>query len=259
MTTPGSTSSAPDPETVRRLVAEVIRRIATVAPSAAASPAPAAATDVAPPSPADGILLTDRVITLAVIDKLPPGTRQAAHPAEAVITPSARDRARETGVTLVRMPAARALPGAAVMARPFLMAHASCTPAPVATMATIARSVPGSQQLPASGLVDVVASLAEHVVRGGGRGILLTNRPAVAIVLANRRTGLRAVGGPDMRAVLAAAAECAANLLVVDPVFPGGLERLCVEFAGRPDMPAPAELASGGGPAGCGCTHGGPR
>ena len=266
MTHSPSPALTPDPEVVRRLVAEVLRRIGASAPGSAAAPAAlaqpgAVVASIAPP--AGGVLLAERVITLAVIEKLPPGTRQAAIAAGAVLTPSARDRAQELGIALVLAPAAGAQAGAAAPPRPFLVAHAACTVAPLAKTAAIARAVPGVQQLPASGLADVVASLAVQVVRDGGRGILLTSRPATALVLANRQTGLRAVGGPEVRAVLAAAAECAANLLVVDPAaFAVGLERLCTEFAGRPDLPAPAELAAPAastGHAGCSCTHGGPR
>jgi hypothetical protein len=266
MTHSPSPALTPDPEVVRRLVAEVLRRIGASAPGSAAAPAAlaqpgAVVASIAPP--AGGVLLAERVITLAVIEKLPPGTRQAAIAADAVLTPSARDRAQELGIALVRAPAAGAQAGAAAPPRPFLVAHAACTVAPLAKTAAIARAVPGVQQLPASGLADVVASLAVQVVRDGGRGILLTSRPATALVLANRQTGLRAVGGPEVRAVLVAAAECAANLLVVDPAaFAVGLERLCTEFAGRPDLPAPAELAAPAastGHAGCSCTHGGPR
>jgi len=238
----------PDPEVVRRLVAEVLRRIGASTGSSAT---------------AGSVLLAERVISLAVFDTLPTGTRQAVIAAGAVLTPSARDRAQELGITLVRAPASGAHAGTAAPGRSFLVAHAACLIPPVARTAAIARAVPGAQQLPASGLADVVASLAVQIVRDGGRGILLTSRPATALVLANRQTGLRAVGGPEVRAVLAAAAECAANLLVVDPAaFAVGLERLCTEFAGRPELPAPAELtapAAATGHAGCSCTHGGPR
>jgi hypothetical protein len=263
MTHPGSPGLAPDPETVRRLVEEVIRRLGGVAPPSPTSPRPALEPTVvaagASPAPAGSLPLAERVITAAVIDALPPGTTQAAVAAGAVVTPSARDRAQAAGIALVRAPAAGG-DGAAATARPFVVAQAACTPAPTARTAAIARTVPGVQQLPASGLADVVASLAVHLVRDGGRGVLLTGRPATALVLANRQTGLRAVGGHDMRAVLAAAAECAANLLVIDPAaFPAGLERLCAAFAGGPPLPAPAELAAAGVHAGCGCAHGGPR
>jgi len=267
---------AADPEVVRRLVAEVLRRIGAsaagnvagpAAPAQAASPALSAAA-VAPPgsassptaAPAGVVLLTERVITLSVIEALPAGTRQAAIAAGAVITPSARDRGQELGIALVRAAATQA--GPAIPPRPFLVAHAACPVAPVARTAAIARVVPGAQHLPASGLADVVGTLAVQIVRDGGRGILLTGRPATALVLANRQPGLRAVGGPDVRGVLAAAAECAANLLVIDPAsFAVGLERLCTEFAGRPHQPAPPELATPApstGHAGCSCTHGGP-
>jgi hypothetical protein len=112
--------------------------------------------------------------------------------------------------------------------------------------------VPGAQRLPSSGLADVIAALATHASRDAARGILLTGRPAVAAILANRSAYLRAVTGRDATHLAAAAAACAANLLVVDPAaFAGGLERLCADFATRPSGPLPPELAAA--PAGCGC------
>ena len=108
------------------------------------------------------------------------------------------------------------------------------------------------RRLPSSSSDTVIAAIAMHASRDAARGILLTSRPAVATILANRSASLRAVTGRDATQLAAAAADCQANLLIVDPAaFPGGLERLCGDFAARPAGPLPSELASA--PAGCGC------
>lgn len=112
--------------------------------------------------------------------------------------------------------------------------------------------MPGSQQLPPSGLADLLTAIATHASRDAARGILLTSRPAVAAILANRSASLRAVTGRDAAALSAAATDCQANLLIVDPkTFTGSVERLCSDFATRPAAPLPSELASA--PSGCGC------
>lgn len=246
-----------DRDTVQRLVAEVIRRIqAETRPAAPrpASPGPAAALASsygAPAAKSAGAVLGDRVITLAVLERLPAGTRQIVVDAKAVVTPSARDHAKEAGIAIVRGGASPAAASAAPP-RPFLIAHAQCKADPAAKAAAIARAVPAAQQLPPSGLADVITTLATHASRDAARGILLTSRPAVATILANRSASLRAVTGRDATQLAAAAADCQANLLIVDPAaFPGGLERLCGDFAARPAGPLPSELASA--PAGCGC------
>jgi hypothetical protein len=251
-----------DRDTVQRLVAEVIRRIqAEARPAApkAASPAPAAPTSAgsssgAPEAKSHGLAVADKVITLALLERLPVGTKHVVIEAKAVVTPLARDYAKEAAITIVRGGGSPA-DASAAPPRPFLIAHAQCKADPAAKAAAIARAVPAAQHLPPSGLADVITTLATHASRDAARGILLTSRPSVATILANRSASLRAVTGRDATQLVAVAADCQANLLIVDPAaFAGGLERLCADFATRPAGPLPSELTST--PAGCGCkTH----
>jgi hypothetical protein len=241
-----STPANLDAAAVQALVAEVIRRI--TAGQARASTAPATAAPTAVPSTAHSI--SERVVTLASVERIPQGIRHVAAVATAVITPSAADRARERGITIVR----GSQPAPSAPTRPFVIAQAACRGDASARAAAIARAIPGAQHLPASGLADVVAALAGHASRDAARGILLTGKPAVAVVLANRIASLRAVTARDAAALAAAAADTAANLLVVDPAtFPaGGLERLCGDFHRGPAAAIPPELAAAA--PGCGCT-----
>jgi hypothetical protein len=260
--TPAASTSPIDRDTVQRLVAEVIRRIQAEAtatpaapPAAPASPAAAPASSYGAPEPKAGAAtLTGRVITLHAVERLPAGTRQVVVDSKAVITPSARDYATEAGIAIVRGAAAGS-PVSTAPPRPFLIAHALCGTDPAVKAAAIVRAVPGSQQLPSSGLADVITAIATHASRDAARGILITSRPAVAAILANRSASLRAVTGRDAASLSAAATDCQANLLVVDPTaFTGSLERLCTDFANRPAAPLPSELATA--PLGCGCkTH----
>lgn len=257
MATPVHPQPPFDRESIARLVAEVVRRIHSQGPQSVApprgGPAPAGApAGGATPAAAAGVTLTDRVITQAILERLPPGTRRVTLVANAVITPSARDHARDAGIDLVRGSAGQAV---AAVARPFIIAHADCPRDAATRAAAVARSVPQSQQLPASGLADVITAIAGHVSRDAARGILLTSRTAVAVVLANRSASLRAVTARDLKTLAAAATETAANLLIIDPaVVPTGLERLCREFAAAAAAAPPSELAAA--PAGCGCkTH----
>ncbi|MFM8733589.1 MAG: hypothetical protein ACKOC8_00090 [Pirellulales bacterium] len=239
-----TTPPAIDAAAIQALVAEVVRRIRTAgvaAPAQATAPGPAVAAPAA--------RLTDRVITLASLDRIPAGAREVAIDAKAVVTPAAVDRARERGIALTRHAAQAAVPR-----RPFMIAQAACRGDVSARTAAIARTVPGAAQLPASGLADVVAALASHASRDAARGVLLTGTPAVAVVLANRSASLRAVTARDAATLAAVAAETAANLLVVDPAaFAGStLERFCAEFHRAGPAAVPAELTAA--PPGCGCT-----
>lgn len=244
-------STPPDAAAIQALVAEVIRRIRAGQASAAVA-MPAATVSAADADPATAFTIAERVITLASIERVPARIREVAAVATAVITPSAADRARERGLRIVRGGAA----GVAVPPRPFVIAQAACRGDASARTASIARAVPGAQQLPASGLADVLAALAGHASRDGARGVLLSAKPALAVVLANRSASLRAVTGRDAAAVAAAALDAAANLIVVDPgAFPGGaLDRICVDFHRSSSPTVPAELHAA--PPGCGCkTH----
>lgn len=244
-----STPANLDAAAVQALVAEVIRRI-TAGQAASRGPAAASTAAAAPAVTSAAATIPERVVTVASIERIPAGVRQVAAVPTAVITPSAADRARERGITIVRgSPMAAAAP-----TRPFFIAQAACRGDVATRAAAIARAIPAAQSLPASGLADVIAALAGHASRDAARGILLTSRPAVAAVLANRSASLRAVTARDAATLAAAAADAAANLLVVDPAaFPaGGLERLCGDFHRGPSAAIPPELAAAA--PGCGCT-----
>ncbi|MFM9057520.1 MAG: hypothetical protein ACKOSQ_00060 [Planctomycetaceae bacterium] len=239
-----------DAAAVRTLVEEVLRRITagqSGAPTGAAAPsAPAAAASAV-------ATITDTVITLAHVERLPPGIRHVAVAARAVITPSARDHAREAGITIVRATGGGAGVLASAATRPFVIGQADCRGDAAARAAAIARAVPHAQRLPTTGLADVVSALALHASRDAARCVLLTSRPALAVIVANRSSSLRAVTGRDATTLATAAADCGANLLVLDPAaFAGGLERVCADFAGRAAAAIPAELAQA--PSGCACT-----
>lgn len=244
-----------DPEAIRVIVAEVLRRLGAAPksdlPPAAPAAAPASAPVATPVPAAAGVSIPGRVISVAQLEKLPASVTRIVVEAAAVITPSARDHARDQGLAIERATPAGGQPAAA--GGPFLVAHAECGGGAAARAATLAWAVPGGAQLPATGLADVVAALALHASRDAARGVLLTGKPALATVLANRSASLRAVTARDPAALAAAAAECGANLLVVDPAsFPAtALSRMAGELAARPATEIPALLAAR--PAGCGC------
>jgi len=223
-------------EMVAGLVREVLRRIHA---EAAEAPVVGVAAASLPPPPTLYVI-PSKVITLDTFKLVPQGTRRVGLRSDAVITPSARDHAREAGIELVR---------GSVIQPPvhstIVIGQADCLANASSRAAAIARAVAGTQQLPASGLADVVAAIALHVCRDGAKGVLLTGRPAAAVVLANRSSSLRAVTARDAATLLAAAAQCAANVLIINPqeFASGSLERACIEFASRDTGVIPNELS----------------
>jgi hypothetical protein len=253
------------PDQVAAIVREVLRRIradlrpagvTSVASAAAALPATQAP---APIAAAAVFQLAEKLVSAASLAAIPAGTKTVMLRHDALITPSGRDAARAAGCMLVRgVKGTRATSGAAPASRPFFVAAAECPGDSAARTAGLVRLLPGAQQLPATGLADVVSSLGLHLTRDGGRGILLAGRPHVAVALANRSPGVRAVTARDTTTLLAAAQECAANLLVIAPrdFSASSLERIGSTLAGRDPGPAPAELAP---PAAAGCACSGPK
>lgn len=240
-----------DAAAVQALVAEVIRRIGATQPALHRTPAPTSGPAALPVSlTSPGLTITERVVTLAHLERVPSGVSQIVIHASAVITPSARDRAKEVGITFVRGSAATP---SATAGRPFMIAQAACRSDASGRAAAIVRAIPHAQHLPSSGLADVITALAGHASKDAARGVLLTGRPTVAVILANRSASLRAVTARDATSLAAAATDAAANLLVVDPAtLPAAvLERLCSDFHRSPSPSVPAELAAA--PPGCGC------
>jgi hypothetical protein len=242
MATSAPTETRPDAETIGRLVAEVLARL-----GANTKPAYAAA-EAAPSTTGAAVTLAGRVIALGMLEKLPSGTSSVVVEAAAVITPSAREFARDKGIVIDRSGS-----GARPVSVPFIIARAECAKDSASQAAALARTIAGSFQIPATGLADGVAALALHASRDGARGVLLTSKTATATILANRSASLRAVTARDVATLTAAAAETGANLLIVDPAtFPAAaLTRLAVDLAKRPAPEVPAALAAR--PAGCGC------
>lgn len=225
-------STHPTPDAIRKIVEEVLRRLAKQPLAPPVSPRP-----LHP----DAVHLTDKVVTLHVLEKLPSGTQLVAVWPHAIITPSARDFAKEAGILIQRNQSKHT----SAAARLFVIAHADCHADAARRCSAIARAVAGSQQLPASGLTDIITAMATHASHDGARAVLLTGRPATAVVLANRSYSLRAASAHDAGALLLAAKDCVANLLIVDPKHfsIGSLERICIDFVNRDFGPVPAELS----------------
>ncbi len=248
MATSSPPATRPDAETIRRLVTEVLARLQKDVKPAPVAAAVTSSAHASPSTTATGVMLPGRVIALGMLEKLPSGTTRVVVEPAAVVTPSAREYARDKGIAIDR-----ANSGPRPAGVPFIVARADCAKDATAQAAALARAVSGGMQLPATGLSDVVTALALHASRDGARGVLLTSKTSTASILANRSASLRAVTARDPAALTAAFAETGANVLVVDPVtFPAAaLTRIAIDFATRPVSEIPAALVAR--PAGCGC------
>jgi hypothetical protein len=205
--------------------------------------APAAATQIANATTAERTLelrtlelstleLADKLVTLATLEHRLTGVNRLALRAGTVVTPSAQDELRARGITVVRS----AAPTQNQPPKPTLVlgvadgAEQACdAPALIAAIAATGCTV---ERIAQTGLNTIAAELAEHAALGGRPALLLTSRPAAAVCLANRRRGVRAIGGNDARYLREAMADVAANFVAVDParLTPFELRRLVGEF-----------------------------
>ena len=200
---------------IERLVREVLAELG-------AAPAGAARADAAetPPAaarthdaPADALVLTDRVVTLAQLDGRAPGVRRLVVPEGAVVTPAVRDELRRRGVAIEYGAAREQAPEAACKVAVWNVSK-RYDPAPL--MAMLRREGVPADLETSDCLITATDALAAAIGRGGIVGLVLTRRPAMALCLANRHAGVRAVlglGAPQAAADLAAVGG---NVLAVD-------------------------------------------
>lgn len=199
---------------IERLVREALSRLSTAAPLASSSPVVSSAKPVEV-SAVDALEVATQVVTLAEIDGRLGDKRRLVVGPKAVVTPAVRDVLRQRNIVLER--------------RVLGPKSSAATAKGTITVAVAARADAGRlverlrrdgyavQQLAQTGLVAAVRELADEVVRGGSRGLLLADEAEAAVVALNRRGGVRAVGGDDASAVGRAAAAVNANALVVRP------------------------------------------
>jgi hypothetical protein len=175
--------------------------------------------------------LTDKLVTLATLENRLANIDRLALGAGAVVTPAALDELRSRGIEVVRTAAT-----ASTTARTTLtisvaeVASGACdVPGLIAAMAKSGVAV---ERIAETGLTSVTAELADLAAKSGRPVVLLTSRPATAVCIANRRRGVRAVGGREARGVLESIQEVAANFVAIDPASLSAFElrRLIGEF-----------------------------
>lgn len=162
------------------------------------------------------LLLTERVVTTQLLERQLGGVATVTVAARAVVTPAARDLLRERKIALRRGGAAEAATNATPAAR-LVIGVAESNFDPAALVARVKPRLATVEQLPRVGLTGVVSELADRVRLGGDRGVLFTGEPQVALVLANRHPGVRAVAVGCADSMRRARAAIGPNVLVIQP------------------------------------------
>jgi len=237
------------------MVREVLRRLqqlsgepAPGAPTQGATPDPISSSQASPPqaSQPGQLRLPERTISLGTVTGRLAGVKEVLVSAGAVVTPSVRDELRKRQIAL-RV----ASESAAQAAEPagLVLGVAGRAQATGAALAAVQAEAGGAERFERDCVVEVVRQVTQAVTRQGRIGLVLTDRPAVALCLANRQAEIRAAWGVNRASVREAARLIGANLLVVNPAQHGvyELRSMIREFVGsRHDCPTGYRQALGG-------------
>jgi hypothetical protein len=219
---------------IERVVQEVLRELrllGAVAPQAAAakqaSPGPAV-NQASPGGKAGGeaqsgpandarLVVSDRVVTMSLLDGRLQGVRKLVVARGSIVTPAVHDELHRRSIAFQIGDSDGAAAGQAAGAvRLVLVAHGRRFD-PSSLVAAIKA---GSIQVAQHAEDCIMASadlLAAEVAKPNTLGAVLTRHTAAALCLANRLPGVRAVLGLDAAKAAAAAEAVGANVLVADP------------------------------------------
>ncbi len=216
---------------IDRVVREVLARL-ELAPQADGDAAHSSGVKEAPvpsPSPPDKqqapaqpareqrngeLAVPSQVVTMAELEGRLQGVGRLVVSPQAVLTPSVRDELHRKNITLVYDPSAP-VPSAGGVRLVMIVLGARFDPAPL-TRALQSEGIQVEMHR-ADCLVAATDQLAAEVVKPDTLGLVASAYPAVALCLANRHRGVRAVLGVDAATVSPDAASVGANLLVVNP------------------------------------------
>jgi ribose 5-phosphate isomerase RpiB len=213
---------------IDRIVREVLAELGLLAQtgatracdcaSAADATAPSDPDPVEPPSPpprpAGDVVVADRVVTLAGIGERLASARRLVVQPRAVVTPAVRDELRRRNVTLVvEKNTATATTAGGKVALTALGSRID--PKPLADELTRQDMAVDVQRFDC--LIRATDDMAKRLMNAGTTGVLLSNYGAVAICLANRHQGVRAILASDESRTAADAVSVGANVLVLEP------------------------------------------
>jgi hypothetical protein len=226
-----------DAHDLERVVAEVLRRLRDFSAKTVRGrdefPVPQQAMGVT------HLTIEDRVVTMKLLDGNLDGITHVFVPGDAVVTPLVRDELRQRNVRVEFAADSRS----------------SSTTGMVVVMADVDDALQRVVETLAQpgGCVDQIVRgrLAQAVVTGigrvrgdGRRALILTRSAHVAVCLANRSPGVRAVTAQNEPAARDAIRSVSANVLVVDPAGIGdvALSDLITMFSRCETSICPAEL-----------------
>jgi ribose 5-phosphate isomerase RpiB len=196
---------------------------------------------VPPPRPVGDVVVADRVVTLAGIGERLASARRLVVPPKAVVTPAVRDELRRRNVTLV-------------VQENTTTATDACGRVALTVLGSRIDPKPLADELQRQGLtIDVQRfdclikandDMSRRVATPGTTGVMLSNYGAVAMCLANRHQGVRAILASDESRTATDAVSVGSNLLIVEPrrTTPDTMRKIVAAFCQQGPGECPKEL-----------------
>lgn len=188
------------------VVREVVRRLMAATATGAAAPSSQSST-----SDTDCVSVSDKVVTLGLLEGRLTTAKRLLVRRQAVVTPAVRDELRKRNIHLEFVDQKAPCPASSQ----WLLAMDNV----VATTTSGWETVGIGEQLKSTSrqtLAEFLRELAFRILSERKLGVLISPRPAAAACLANRRPGIRAALGCDARQVSEAMKNLSPNLLVLD-------------------------------------------
>ncbi len=195
----------------------------------------------APPRSAGDVVVADRVVTLAGIGERLSSARRLVVPPRAVVTPAVRDELLRRNVTLVvEENSAIATTTGGKLALTVLGSRID--PKPLAD--ELGREGMTVEVQRFDCLIRATDDMARRLAGAGTAGVLLANYGAVAMCLANRHRGVRAILASDESRTATDAVSVGANVLVVEPrrTAPEVMRQIVTAFCRQGPGECPEEL-----------------
>jgi len=202
------------PEQVDLIVQRVMAQLGPGVVAASASPgsvgasSPILAAQVADP------VVTDRVITGALLVEKVNGSNQVRIAPEAILTPSARDFVKQRGIRIIRETAAARL--SAVVRWQVIVTKAN--PNIAAALESLSQSGVAADVKLSALPAEAAAEASSALCRGeAAQVVVLTDQPELVACLANRNEKIRAAAAANVAAVNRVRVSMQANLIAIDP------------------------------------------
>ena len=194
------------------------------------------------PGQTDGeLIVLSQVVTMAELEGRLDTVRRLVVPPQAVVTPSVRDELARKNVTLVYD---QPVPVASAHGVRLVMMVLGSKFDPLALTRALKNEGIQVETQRTDCLVTATDELSCELAKPGTLGLVVSTYPAIALCLANRHQGVRAVWGIDAPQAAADAASVGANLLVVDPKISGvfQMKQMIVQFCRAGPRECPERL-----------------